>query len=90
MDPDEKEENGPSLALTFSERIEESHIEEISKFNVGDEIRFNGTLVGMGDQYHVHHIHAFDVSKGTGHNSEVKPHVHDTGRYSIKRPDNFE
>ena len=84
MSPDDKDENGPSLALTFSERIEKSNINAISELNIGDQIRFNGTLVGLGDFSHLHHVHAFEVERGIGHNSDVVPYVHGTGRYSIK------
>ena len=85
MDPDDKDTNGPSLGLTVSESISETHLDVISALEPGDKIYFNATLVGMGDLSHLHHLHTFGIKRGEGKH-EIQSHMHDIGRYKIKDP----
>ena len=79
MDPEEME-HGPDLGLSLSERVLAKHKDEIDQFHKGDHIQFNATLLSMGDQQHLHHLHAFDIKKIPGH-KDVEAHIHATGRY---------
>lgn len=59
--------NGADLGLTFSEPSLERHAEVIEDLHIGDHIRFNATLVSIGDRHHLHHLRAFDILKTGGH-----------------------
>lgn len=85
MDPDDKDENGPSVGLTVSEYMSETHLEQIAALEPGDKVYFNATLVGMGDSAHLHHLHTFGIKWGQGKH-EIASHIHNTGRYKIKDP----
>lgn len=61
MDPDDKDVNGPSIGLTFSEQISQENLDIIQQLEPGDKIHFNATLVGMGDPAHLHHLHTFGI-----------------------------
>jgi hypothetical protein len=50
---------------------------------MGDKVRFNATIVGLGDSHHIHHLRAFGIEKIDGH-MDVWAHTHNTGRYKIK------
>lgn len=82
MDPQETE-HGPDLGLSLSERVLARNKDEIDTFHKGDHIVFNATLLSMGDQQHLHHLHVFDLKKVEGH-KDVEAHVHITGRYKFK------
>lgn len=56
---------------------------EIDKLHRGDHIRFNATILSMGDTQHLHHLHAFSIEKIEGH-KDVDAHVHAGGRYKFK------
>jgi len=55
----------------------------IDTFKRGDHIRFNATILQMGDTQHVHHLHLFAVEKLEG-TMDVEAHVHSGGRYKFK------
>ena len=87
MDPPEAEGNhGPDLGLSLSERALVKNKDEIDVFKKGDHVRFNATILSMGDMGHLHHLHVFDIKKIEGH-MDLEAHVHITGRYKFKVPD---
>ena len=57
--------------------------DEIDKLHRGDHVRFNATILSMGDNQHLHHLHVFDIKKIPGH-KDVEAHVHAGGRYKFK------
>jgi len=62
MDPDDTvDHHGPDLGLTFSERSLERHAKEIEDLHIGDAIKFNATLLSLGDRHHLHQLRAFDI-----------------------------
>ena len=69
--------------MSLSERVLAINKDEIDTFKKGDHIRFNATLLSMGDQGHLHHLHVFDVKKIEGH-MDVEAHVHPGSRYKFK------
>ena len=84
MQPPEQEgSHGPDLGLSLSERILAINKEEINELKRGDHIQFNATLLSMGDQSHLHHLHVFGLKKVPGF-MDVEPHIHATGRYQFK------
>jgi len=85
MTPDDKNEDAPSIGLTVSEHISEENLAQLEQLDVGDQIFFNATLVGMGDPMHLHHLHAYGIEKGTKKH-HVDVHMHDAGRYKLKLP----
>ena len=83
MVPDDKTPDDASLALTLSERVTENYKDEIMKLNIGDNIHFNATIVGLGDRTNVHHLHVFGIKKGDG-SAHVNLHTHYNGRYRVR------
>ena len=75
--------HGADLGLSLSERVLTSHKDEIDSLHRGDRVRFNATMLSMGDSQHLHHLHAFDIKKIDGH-KDVEAHVHAGGRYKFK------
>ena len=57
--------------------------DDIDKFHRGDHVRFNATILSLGDSQHLHHLHVFDIKKLPGH-KDVEAHVHAGGRYKFK------
>mmetsp|Transcript_26750 Transcript_26750/g.23611 ORF Transcript_26750/g.23611 Transcript_26750/m.23611 type:complete len:92 (+) Transcript_26750:583-858(+) len=86
MVPDDKSVDDASLALTLSEKITNDYKEELLNLNVGDHIKFNATIVGLGDQNHLHHMHTFGFKKVEG-SAHVNLHTHYSGRYKIHKED---
>jgi len=80
---DTSDGQGPDLGITFSEMGLERNSEVIEGLKIGDHIQFNGTIVGLGDTHHLHHLRAFGIQKLPGH-KDVWAHTHHTGRYKIK------
>jgi hypothetical protein len=72
-----------SLGLTFSEHSFADFTDVISSLDLGDHVRFNATIMGLGDTNHVHHLHAFGISKIDGH-LELPAIVHENSRYKFK------
>jgi len=65
------------------------HKDDIDRLHRGDKVRFNSTILSLGDSQHLHHLHTFDIKKIDGH-KDVEAHVHTGGRYkfkSISHPD---
>ena len=84
MVPDDKSEDDASLALTLSEAMTDEFKEELLQLDVGDHIKFNATIVGLGDRQHLHHLHVFGIKKIEG-SAHVNLHVHYQGRYKIHK-----
>jgi hypothetical protein len=84
MVPDDKSVDDSSIALTLSENMTEKYKNEIMQLNAGDHVLFNGTIVGIGDKSHLHHLHVFGLQKieGTAH---VNINIHENGRYKIRK-----
>ena len=61
MDPDDKGPDDASIGLTLSEYVSKENVDQIANLDIGTKITFNGTLVGMGDPGHLHHLHAYGV-----------------------------
>lgn len=83
MVPDDKSIDDASLALTLSENMTEKYKEVLMNLDVGDHVLFNATIVGLGDQGHLHHFHCFGLDKVEG-SAHVNLHTHSyNGRYKI-------
>ena len=86
MDPGDQEgQSGADLALSLSERVFYLHKDEIFSLKRGDKVRFNATIMAMGDSHHLHHLHGFQLQKLAGH-KDVEAHLHEKGRYKFKQP----
>ena len=57
--------------------------EKIDLLKRGDKVRFNATILSMGDLVHLHHFHLFGIEQIEGH-KDVEAHVHSGGRYKFK------
>ena len=82
-DPDIPDGHGADIGLTFSELGLERHSEVIENLHIGDHIKFNGTMISLGDTHHLHHLRAFGIEKIDGH-MDVQAHAHTSGRYKLK------
>ena len=80
MVPDDKLDDDPSVVLTFSDHMTEQFKEEMIQLNIGDHVKFNSTIVGLGDRNHLHHLHTFGLQKISG-SAYVNIHVHNNTRY---------
>jgi hypothetical protein len=74
---------GPDLGLTFSEFNLEKFSDVIEDLRTGDHIGFNGTLITLGDSYHLHHLRGWGIKKLTGH-KDVNAFAHRMGRYKVR------
>jgi hypothetical protein len=84
MEPeDQPGGHGPDLGLSLSEKVLAQYKDVIDNLHRGDHIRFNATLLSMGDLQHLHHLHAFAIEKIPGH-KDVEGHIHSAGRYKFK------
>jgi hypothetical protein len=84
MEPEDQEGlHGADLGLSLSERVLSDYKWVIDNLHRGDHIRFNATILSMGDMQHLHHLHAFGFEKLPGH-KDVEAHVHSGGRYKFK------
>lgn len=84
MEPEDQEGlHGADLGLSLSERVLTDYKYVIDNLHRGDHIRFNATILSMGDMQHLHHLHAFGFEKLAGH-KDVEAHVHSGGRYKFK------
>ena len=84
MEPgDQDSSSGADLGLSLSERVLTEYKDVIDSLHRGDHIRFNATVMSMGDTQHLHHLHAFAIEKIPGH-KDVDAHVHAGGRYKFK------
>lgn len=54
-------EQGADIGLTFSEPNLERHSDVIEDLHIGDHIKFNATLISLGDRHHLHHLRAFGI-----------------------------
>jgi hypothetical protein len=76
MDPeDQNGGHGADLGLSLSERVLTQYKGVIDNLHRGDHIRFNATILSMGDTSHLHHLHAFAFEKLPGH-KDVEAHIH--------------
>jgi hypothetical protein len=71
------------LGLSLSEKILSAYKGTIDTLHRGDHVRFNATILSMGDTQHLHHLHVFAIEKIEGH-KDVEAHVHNAGRYKFK------
>lgn len=84
MVPDDTvDHHGPDLGVTFSEKMLEKYSEVVENLKIGDNIRFNATLLTLGDKHHLHHLRAFYVEKIDGH-KDVWAAASGRGRYKLK------
>ena len=84
MNEDDREGvHGADIGVSLSEHILSLYSEEIGSLHRGDHIRFNATLQSMGDNSHLHHLHAFHIEKLSGHR-DVEAHANANGRYKVK------
>ncbi|TNV84060.1 hypothetical protein FGO68_gene6772 [Halteria grandinella] len=84
MDPeDQTNGHGADLGLSLSERVLTQYKGVIDNLHRGDHIRFNATILSMGDTAHLHHLHAFAFEKLPGH-KDVEAHIHSSGRYKFR------
>lgn len=84
MEPEEVEGgHGADLGLSLSEKVLTQYKGVIDNLHRGDRIRFNATVLSMGDTQHLHHLHAFAFEKLPGH-KDVEAHFHASGRYKFK------
>ena len=74
---------GADVGLTFSEYNFERYSETIEDLHIGDHVKFNATMITLGDTYHLHHLRAVGIQKIEGH-MDVQAHAHRAGRYKIK------
>lgn len=58
---------GADLGVTLSESSLEKYSSEIESLHIGDHVRFNATLISLGDRHHLHHLRAFNLEKIEGH-----------------------
>ena len=58
---------GADLGVTFSESNLERYSETIEDLHIGDHIKFNATMISLGDRHHLHHLRAFNIEKIEGH-----------------------
>lgn len=86
--PDIPEGEGADLGVTMSEGNVERFSKELESLHIGDHVRFNGTMISIGDRHHLHHIRAFGIEKIDGH-MEVHAHAHSAGRYKLKLQHNI-
>lgn len=85
MFPDDIEgSHNADIGISFSEKLLTKLKNEIDQYKRGDHIRFNATLLQLGDPGHVHHLHAFDIEKTSGH-KDVDAYVMNGGRYKFKQ-----
>ena len=84
MEPEDQEGgHGADLGLSLSERVLADYKDIIDNLHRGDHIRFNATILSMGDTQHLHHLHAFSFEKIPGH-KDVEAYVNMAGRYKFK------
>ena len=74
---------GADLGVTLSESNLEKYSETIESLHIGDHIRFNATIISLGDRHHLHHLRAFGIEKIDGH-MDVQAHAHSGGRYKLQ------
>ena len=65
---------GADIGLTFSERNFETYADTIENLHIGDHVRFNSTIITLGDAFHLHHFRAQGIEKIDGH-MDVHPHA---------------
>lgn len=53
--------HGADIGITFSEMSLEKHGDIIEDLHIGDHIKFNATMISLGDRHHLHHLRAFDI-----------------------------
>ena len=64
---DTPDSHGADLAITFSEFNMEKYSEVIEGLHTGDHIKFNATMITLGDSYHLHHLRGWGIQKLSGH-----------------------
>ena len=58
---------GADLGVSLSESNLEKYSDEIESLHIGDHVKFNATLISLGDRHHLHHLSAFNIEKIEGH-----------------------
>jgi len=85
--PDIPDSVGADIGVTLSQYNLEKYADVVENLHIGDHIRFNATLIALGDQHHLHHLRAFGIEKIDGH-MDVHAHTHSGGRYKLKLAQN--
>lgn len=60
----------PDLVLSLSSTVLREHRNIINMLKKGDEIRFTAKILGLGNEYKMHHLHAIKIVK-TGNYQEL-------------------
>ena len=64
MDPEDQfGGHGADLGLSLSEKVLATYKDTIDDLHRGDHVRFNATILSMGDTQHLHHLHIFAIDK---------------------------
>jgi hypothetical protein len=85
MEPSDQEGgHGADLGLSLSERVLTQYKDVIDDLKRGDHVRFNATILSMGDISHLHHLHLFGIEKLEGH-KDVEANFNAGGRYKFRR-----
>lgn len=83
MDLDDHEgQQGPDLGISLSERSLEEMETVIEGLHRGDRISFQGSLQSMGDNNHLHHLHAWSIEQVEGHKN-MDVYATTSGRYKV-------
>lgn len=80
---DTPEGTGADVGLTFSEFNMERFSDVIENLHTGDHIKFNATMITLGDAFHLHHLRGWGIQKLPGH-KDVYAHAHRMGRYKVR------
>lgn len=83
MEGDDREfKHRPSLMVTLSGFYFHKYNVMLENINRGDELRFNATIMAMGNEHYTHHLHGFYLEEMGGHKETVESHMHgQRGRY---------
>ena len=74
---------GADIGVTMSQFNLEKYSYVVENLHIGDHIKFNATMISLGDQHHLHHFRAFGIEKIDGH-MDVQAHAHSGGRYKLR------
>lgn len=55
------------MGLSLSEESLQANTDVLNELRTGDHIEFDGSIQALGDSSHLHHLHAWKISKVQGH-----------------------
>ena len=84
MVPDDFE-NSISLVVSFDLELYEVNKNALSKTKIGDKIKFNATLIGMGTDKELPHLHGLGI-KILNENMQIPEGMTSYGRYAPTEP----